>query len=299
MMSSAVCKSRSSLTTFCIYLIVAAPICLGQAASPSAIAATPAYTPTMTFDVASVKHSKLPSSRSFTVGGGFNPNNSGHLTLTNFDMANLLAIAYGVERNQIVDLHADFHDMYNVEAKLDDANDQKLAKLTSAQIDLEHQHMAQALLADRFHLKAHWEDRRGETYDLVVAKPGKMSSTGPAPTAEELKDFGTHPIPPLYQSGDGVRGYEYIAHGASTADIASMLTMQFGKPVTDKTGLTGKYYFDLKYHNLFADDHGNDDPNVWPPMDTAIHDQLGLKVVPSHGSVRVLVIDHIEPLSEN
>ena len=163
-----------------------------------------------------------------------------------------------------VEVHEDRRVILDVEAKLDDANDQKLAKLTSAQIDLEHQHMAQALLADRFHLKAHWEDRRGETYDLVVAKPGKMSSTGPAPTAEELKDFGTHPIPPLYQSGDGVRGYEYIAHGASTADIASMLTMQFGKPVTDKTGLTGKYYFDLKYHNLFADDHGNDDPTSGP-----------------------------------
>jgi uncharacterized protein (TIGR03435 family) len=252
----------------------------------------------MTFDVASVKRSQIDP-RGFMVGGGFNPDNSGNLTLTNFDMANLLSIAYGVERNQIVDLHADFRDMYNVEAKLDDENNQKLAKLTSAQIDLEHQHMLQELLADRFHLKAHWEDRQGETYDLVVAKPGKLNTTAVPPTAEELKDFGDHPVPPLYQSGDGVRGYEYIAHGASAADIASMLTMQFGKPVTDKTGLTGKYYFDLKYHNLFADDRGNDDPNVWPPMDTAIHDQLGLKVVPSHGSVRVLVIDHIEPLTEN
>jgi uncharacterized protein (TIGR03435 family) len=285
----------TKLASLCLCMLLAPSLCCAQSTPPPAST----YTPTMTFDVASVKHSKIPTSGSFVVGGGFNPNNSGNLILTNFDMPNLLALAYGVERNQIVDLRADIHDMYVVEAKLDDTDNQKLAKLTSVQIDLEHAHMLQTLLADRFHLKAHWEDRPGETYDLVVAKPGKLSATVVPPTAEELKDFGDHPIPPLYQSGDGVRGYEYIAHAASAADIASMLTMQFGKPVNDKTNLTGKYYFDLKYHNLFPDDRGNDDPNVWPPLDTAIHDQLGLKIIPSHGNVHVLVIDHIEPLTEN
>jgi uncharacterized protein (TIGR03435 family) len=283
------------LATCHAFLILTTVLCRAQSTPPP----TSAYTPTMTFDVASVKHSKMPTSGSFTVGGGFNPENSGNLTFSNFDIANLLCIAYGVDRNQIVNFHADYRDMYNVTAKLDDENNQKLAKLTSAQVQLEQAHMIQTLLADRFHLRAHWEDRRGETYDLVVAKPGKVSANVIPPTAQELKDFGDHPIPPLYQSGDGVRGYEYIAHAASAADIASMLTMQFGKPVTDKTNLTGKYYFDLKYHNLFPDDRGNDNPNVWPPLDNAIHDQLGLKIIPSHGNVHVLVIDHIEPLTEN
>ncbi len=188
----------------------------------------------MTFDVASVRQSHPDPNRGMMVGGGFNPDNSGNLTLTNCEMHYLLGVAYGVNFNQIVGLHTDFHDIYNVAAKLDDANNQKLAKLTSAQVHLEQTHMLQELLADRFHLKAHWEDRRGETYDLVVAKVGKLSTTAVPLTAEELKDFGDHPVPPLYQSGDGVRGYEFIAHGASTADIASMLTTQFGKPVTDK-----------------------------------------------------------------
>jgi uncharacterized protein (TIGR03435 family) len=253
----------------------------------------------MTFDVASIRQSHPDLNRGMMVGGGFTSDKSGNLVMTNCDMHYLLEVAYSVNYTQIIGLQTDFRDTYNVQAKLDDANDQKLAKLTSTQIDLEHAHMLQTLLADRFHLRAHWEDRRGETYDLVVAKPSKLSAAVIPPTADELKNFGDHPIPPLYQSGNGVRGYEYIAHAASAADIASMLTMQFGKPVNDKTNLTGKYYFDLKYHNLFPDDRGNDDPNVWPPLDTAIHDQLGLKVVPSHGSVRVLVIDHIEPLTEN
>lgn len=287
---------QSKLAAVCISLIVSAPICPAQSA-PSTSPAASAYTPTMTFDVASVRQSQIDP-RGFTVGGGFNPANSGDLTLTNFSMQNLLAISYGPER--IEGLGREFDRIfYNVQAKVDDATNQKLASLPPAQLYLEQAHMVQALLADRFHLKAHWETRRGETYDLVVAKPGKLSTTAVPPSAEERKNFGDHPIPTLYQQGNGVRGYEYIAHGASSADIASMLGAQFGRPVADKTGLTGKYYFDLKYHNLFADDHGNDDPNLWPPMDTAIHDQLGLKLVPSHGPVRVLVIDHIESLTEN
>jgi uncharacterized protein (TIGR03435 family) len=281
--------------TLFLCMLLAPTLARAQSTPPPA----PAYTPTMTFDVVSIRQSHPDLNRGMMVGGGFTAANSGNLAMTNCDMHYLLEVAYSVNYSQIIGLQTDFRDTYNVQAKLDEENNQKLAKLTSAQIDLEHAHMLQALLVDRFHLKAHWEDRRGETYDLIVAKPGKLSTTATPPTAEELKDFGDHPVPPLYQSGDGVRGYEYIAHGASSADIASMLTMQFGKPVADKTSLTGKYYFDLKYHNLFADDHGADDPNVWPPMDTAIHDQLGLKVVPSHGSVRVLVIDHIEPLTEN
>ena len=276
------------------------PLCLlVPALFPAQTAPPPAYTPTMTFDVASVKRSQINPQQGFMVGGGYNPNSSGNLTLTNCDMHFLLEVAYSVDYNQIIGLHTDFHDTYNVTAKADDATNQELLKLTRPQVQLEQMHMLQTLLADRFHLKAHWEDRQGETYNLEVAKPGKLSATVIPPTADELKNFGASPIPPLYQQGDGGLGYEFIAHGASTADIAEMLTGQLGKPVTDKTNLTSKYYFDLKYHNLFADDRGNDDPNVWPPMDTALHDQLGLKVVPAHGNVHVLVIDHVEPLTQN
>ncbi len=37
----------------------------------------------------------------------------------------------------------------------------KLATLNKEQVVLEHQHMMQALLADRFNLKVHWETREG------------------------------------------------------------------------------------------------------------------------------------------
>jgi uncharacterized protein (TIGR03435 family) len=96
-----------------------------------------------------------------------------------------------------------------------------------------------------------------------------------------------------------MRGFEYIAHGATSADIAKMLTGQFGHPVTDKTGLTGKYDFDLKTYQTRASDRKDEETNPWPPLETAIQDQLGLKLVTSHGPVQALVIDHIEMPTEN
>ena len=42
--------------------------------------------------------------------------------------------------------------------------------------------MLQALLADRFKLKAHWERREGDVFNLVLAKSGlKMVPTGSMP----------------------------------------------------------------------------------------------------------------------
>ena len=93
----------------------------------------------------------------------------------------------------------------------------------------------QVLLAERFKLKVHWETRDGKTYDLVVAKAGRLRSTGAGPSAEELKNWGDHP-PPLYQKGSSMRGFEYVAHGATTGEIAKMLEMHFGAPVSDKQG---------------------------------------------------------------
>jgi uncharacterized protein (TIGR03435 family) len=294
---------RNRLATLCACLIFAAPMCSGQTASPSVpttSATTSAYVPTLTFDVASVKRSQVDINQGITVGGDFQPADSGNLYLQNFDLDNLFAIAYGVDFYQILGLdEGSDRAYYNIQAKSDDATNQKLARLPKEQLNLEHQHMIQVLLAERFHLKTHWETRRGETYDMVVAKPGKLQSTGAPPTAKELTVFGDHPIPPLYQIGGSTKGFEYIGHGASTADIAAALTGQFGKPVIDKTGLTGKYDFDLKYFQIRSDERTDEETNPWPPLETAIQQQLGLKAVPSHGPTRVLIIDHIEPLSEN
>ena len=161
--------------------------------------------------------------------------------------------------------------------------------------------MLQGLLADRFKLKTHWETREDLTYNMVVSKGGpklQMAKGGP-PSPEELKTWGDHPIPPLYERGDSRVGFDLIAHGCSMSDLKGMLAAKFGHPVMDKTGLTGKYDFVLRFHETRLSDRDADDMDPLPTLDVAIQDQLGLKLEPAKGPKQVLVIDHIEKPSEN
>jgi uncharacterized protein (TIGR03435 family) len=262
-----------------------------------ATTATEVYVPTLTFEVASIRQSS--EADSYLVGGSFSPHSSS-LRVTNFNPMNLLSMAYGVRWDQISGL-PNWDAMFNIQAKSDSAADERLAKLNKDQEKLEQQHMMQALLADRFKLKIHWETREGPTYNLVVSKNGsKMrEAKGESPNPEEIKVWGDKPIPHLYQQGDSQAGYDFTGHGCSMDDIADMLAGQFGHPVSDKTGLTGKYDFKLRYHGIRLSDRSADDMDPVPPLDTAIQDQLGLKLEPAKGPVQFLVIDHIEKPSEN
>jgi uncharacterized protein (TIGR03435 family) len=73
--------------------------------------------------------------------------------------------------------------------------------------------------------------------------------------------------------------------------------------VQDQTGLTGLYDIKLDYAPMQASAPAAADeastPSGQPDIFTAIQEQLGLKLVPTKGSVEVLVIDHIERPSEN
>lgn len=213
---------------------------------------------------------------------------------------NLLSVAYGIRWDQISGV-PDSRAMFNIQAKSDTVADERLAKLNKDQERLERQHMLQVLLADRFKLKVHWETREGPAYDLVLSKNGlKMQeSKGEPPSAEEMKAWDGHPIPPLYQRGDSRVAFDYVAHGCSMSDISGMLAGQFGHPVVDKTGLTGKYDFILRYHGTLLSDRKADDLDPVQTLDTAIQDQLGLKLKPTKAPEEILVVDHIEKPSEN
>jgi uncharacterized protein (TIGR03435 family) len=78
-----------------------------------------------------------------------------------------------------------------------------------------------------------------------------------------------------------------------------MLTAQFGRPVRDMTGLTGKYDFVLKYKGRWDRDRDADDLDPTLPMDRALQQELGLKVEAARGPVRTLVIDHVEKPQAN
>ena len=190
--------------------------------------------------------------------------------------------------------------LFVIEAKGDGEADAKMAGLSQAQQRAEQQHMLHALLDERFKLKTHWETKEGDVYYLVVAKVGpKLSAEGSmSPSADEVKNFGDRLVPPLYKGNDG-QGYLFIAHGCPMGQLAGILTGQFGRPVIDKTGLTGKYDFVLRYKGRWDRDRDAEDLDPMPPMDRALQEELGLKVEGTKGLVKMLVIDHVDKPSQN
>jgi uncharacterized protein (TIGR03435 family) len=255
----------------------------------------------MTFDVASVRENKnADPNAGITMRGSFEPHTTS-LRVINWRIESLIAYAYGVDEYQIVGSPKwPWPTVFVVEAKGDSDADARIAALPADEQRMEQQHMSQALLAERFKLKTHWETKEGDVYNLVVAKGGsKLGSEGSTPpSADDLKIFKDRPVPPLRQMNDG-KGYDFIAHGCSMEQLAGMLKGQFARPVIDKTGLTGNYDFVLKYRGRWDRDRNADDLDPTPPMDRALQEELGLKVEAAKGFLKVLVIDHVEKPSEN
>jgi uncharacterized protein (TIGR03435 family) len=65
------------------------------------------------------------------------------------------------------------------------------------------------------------------------------------------------------------------------------------RTIQDKTGLTDRYDFTLKYT------YESTDPDSYPTLTTALQEQLGLKLESTRGLVDVLVIDHMDRPTEN
>jgi uncharacterized protein (TIGR03435 family) len=182
-----------------------------------------------------------------------------------------------------------------VQAKSDHSVDDQLAKLTDDQAKLEKQHMMQALLADRFHLKVHWETRQASISALVLAKGGSKLQ----PTKVEIADAAIPNAPPPEAKGASIQshpapqGRQIDATHITAKGIAALLSAMLNINVDDRTGLTGLYDFTLQYT------YQSSDPDSFPTITTAIQEQLGLKLESTKGSVPVLVIDHIERPTPN
>jgi uncharacterized protein (TIGR03435 family) len=142
--------------------------------------------------------------------------------------------------------------------------------------------MLQAFLVDRFKLAFHRETRTRPIYALVVAAGGfKVKST------DRKDDKPRAPGSLACPAND--RGCRMIAMGsAPVSQIADAIAFNVGRPVVDRTGLPGTYYFDVKY----AGDNAPDSP--LPSLVGALKEQFGLELKPDTGPVEVLVIDRAE-----
>jgi uncharacterized protein (TIGR03435 family) len=149
--------------------------------------------------------------------------------------------------------------------------------------------MLQTLLADRFKLAVHREEKELTVYALVVARNG--------PKFQETKR-------PPSEADDSIKfapGH-MICIMVPMADLALGLSSQIGHQVIDRTGIRGSYDLKLDWMpetkaNVPGDPAASQPDG--PTLFGALEDQLGLKLVPEKGPVEVVVVDHIEKPSEN
>ena len=95
---------------------------------------------------------------------------------------------------------------------------------------------------------------------------------------------------------------ELSAMARSMGGLADILSFVMLKPVIDQTGIVGSFDVQLTFDQLeFAPAQFRVplEPSGAPSLFRAIQEQLGLKLEPQHVPARALIVEHIEPPSDN
>lgn len=194
-------------------------------------------------------------------------------------------------------------DRYSIEARA------SIARPTKDQVRL----MVRSLLAERFQLAAHLEERDVPVYDLKLVRPGKVGSSlvphadGPPcdqpgrPVGPGLPGFACHSFMGIDPGATIIFGSRDVTLDV-VAHVLSMLTGELGRPLVDKTELTGRYDVTIEWARDRKPSANPDAPLPAPDGRTfvdALRDELGLKLEPSKATLPVLVVDKVERPSEN
>jgi uncharacterized protein (TIGR03435 family) len=239
--------------------------------------------PPAKFEAVSIK---LNTSDDPSVYFGTDP---GRLTVVKNPITNLIGNAYE-NHNLIGGPEWIRSDRYDVEATAAGSPNEK-----------QMMQMLQVLLAERFNLKVHTEQREQLIYNLVVAKGGLKLHKRTDQNCTRKDDTRPDDIPsnPCGNNFTHIKG-DHIEWTVTNSDMQHMvraLTGPSGQPVIDKTGITGTFDLDIEFASSRPGSEESTDPNV--PSIFAALDQLGLKLEPAKGPVDFLVIDHIDRPTPN
>lgn len=146
--------------------------------------------------------------------------------------------------------------------------------------------MLQNLLATRFKVQLHHEQKTTAVYELVVGKGGPRLGKNKADT-----------LPPAYPKESLPRVVDggFVFANVSMSEFAQQLSELRGidLPVVDRTGIAGIYDITLKSAAAAMLE-----PNG-PSLLTLIQEQLGLKLVSAKDPMDVVLIDHAENPTPN
>lgn len=161
---------------------------------------------------------------------------------------------------------------------------------------LDAQAKLRRLLADRFGLSTHTEQRPADAYALVRLP----ASSGPSLPVASPCTPGTPPSAPAAApcGGFSLAGPGLAARAVDMASLVSVLSNlpAVGRIVENRTGLEGRYDIALDYTRPAP---GTADTAAGPSIFTALQEQLGLKLEPIRTPVDVVVIDRASRPTEN
>jgi uncharacterized protein (TIGR03435 family) len=157
--------------------------------------------------------------------------------------------------------------------------------------------MLRSLLIERFKLAVTRTIEQRSGYSMVVARNG--------PKLETAKD-GTVPPMPAYMGSPRpepgpFEGYIFTSaengccamtgRRVPISSLADELSAQLGAFVSDRTGLTGTYYFGFRFQRF---DRLEADAVDAPSVFDALEDELGLMLTRTTGPVEMLLVTHVE-----
>jgi uncharacterized protein (TIGR03435 family) len=223
------------------------------------------------FDVASVRPNPDRSDPSFSV-------NPGGLIYARVSLSDCIEAAYGVKPYQITGPEWVRRENFDITAKVEgDHNKDEIMR------------MLQMLLADRFKLALHHEQKELPVYALVPGKNGAKLRR-----SEGDGQFSMGP------AAGGI-GFQKTSMPEFAGRFLSIIPM-IGRPVLDKTGLPGLYDFTLQLNPTANGDAGaikRAAAEEGFSLFVYALDQLGLRLESEKAAIDFLVIDHAERPSEN
>jgi uncharacterized protein (TIGR03435 family) len=273
------------------------------------------------FEVASIKPSAPGDpSNPLTMIPMAAPQPGGRFKATNFPLWALISTAWQLPDFRIVGGNKELMSVkYDINAKAE-------GSATLGQKELLP--LLKSLVIERFQLKSHLEPREMAFYDLVIArgdgrlgpelKPTKSDCSNVdelnAKRAEALARGDLASIMPkpgeflpcaiAPNLANGPQNLSLHGDGQELKVLVDLLSQFTGKYVRDKTGLTGRYDFDMKLDMQtligLVQKLGINVPTPNLPQTdgssvmTVLNEQLGLKLESTRGPVDVLVIDSVQ-----
>jgi uncharacterized protein (TIGR03435 family) len=249
-----------------------------------------------TFEVVSIKPN-LTGDTAIVV----RPRPGGRFSMVNAPIARLMRTAYPhLLSDQFIGLPPWANsERYDIEARA--ASDP-----TAQEIEL----MLRSLLADRFGLVAHVDQRVRDIYELTLARTDRRPGPGLRPATLDCTDLverrpatglnlaaRANGAPACGLSSDGRK---LLSGGLTIAQLIRNVAPLVGRVIVDRTGLSGYWEFTLE----FAARDGNaggvpESADDRPSIVTALPEQLGLALNPQRSEVDVLIIDRIERPTPN